>query len=243
MNLVIDVGNTRVKVALFKRDSVFWKDSFELSRIVQQLKIIKGKFQVTHAIISSVALIAEEDMKVIRSLFPLLILGSETLLPFVNKYGTPETLGVDRLALVAAAFGKYPSRNVLVIDAGTCITYDFIDALGDYHGGAISPGLEMRYKALNQFTENLPLLTVKNEVELIGESTVSSIHSGVINGVLTEVNGIIERYNLKYEKLTIVLTGGDTNFLSERLKNGIFANPIFLLEGLNKILTYNIEND
>ena len=147
---------------------------------------------------------------------------------------------MDRIALVAAAVSKYQNQNVLIIDAGTCITFDFVNSSKNYLGGAISPGIEMRYKSLNKFTKKLPLLMREEAANLIGTSTETCIHSGVINGVISEIDSIIAKYRKKNKDLTVVLTGGDANFLSNRLKNGIFANPFFLLEGLNTILTFNI---
>ncbi|MFT7498501.1 MAG: type III pantothenate kinase, partial [Porticoccaceae bacterium] len=149
----------------------------------------------------------------------------------------------DRIALASASVFKFPNKNVLVIDAGTCITYDFIDKKGVYYGGAIAPGIEMRYKSLYTFTDKLPLLDVTDPKQLTGNSTEESIHSGIVNGILSEIEGMIDRYKEKNKELTVVLTGGDTNFLAKRLKNSIFANPNFLLEGLNNILNYNLKND
>ena len=185
----------------------------------------------------------QEKLNEIEKLFHLIRLSYKLKLPFKNKYKTPETLGADRIALIGAAMQNYSSNSVLVIDAGTCITFDFVNRKKEYYGGAISPGVEMRYKAINTFTTNLPLLELDYPKKLIGNSTENSIHSGIINGVLSEIEGVIERYKEFDEKLTVVLTGGDTNFLAKRLKNGIFANPNFLLEGLNYILNYNIKND
>ena len=160
-------------------------------------------------------------------------------MPFNNLYKTPNTLGVDRIALVAAAVKQFPNTNVLIIDAGTCITFDFVDVNASYLGGAISPGIKMRYKALNKFTANLPLIDALELHDFIGKNTEESIISGVLNGVKNEINGIIEDYYLKYLDLTVVLTGGDTNFLSKQLKSSIFANQNFLLQGLNEILKFN----
>lgn len=243
MNLVIDVGNTRVKVALFEQNSLFYSDSFELKEIFDRLKFIGETHKIKQAIISSVANISDFDLKKIQNLFPLVFLSQTTKVPFVNKYATKKTLGVDRIALASAAVLKYPNINVLVIDAGSCITYDFVSSKGVFKGGSISPGISMRYRALSQFTDKLPLLSPIKNISIIGNSTESAIHSGVLNGVVAEINGIIKEYKLQYEKLTVVLTGGDTNFLAKRLKNGIFANPNFLLEGLNNILIQNSEND
>ena len=156
-----------------------------------------------------------------------------------NLYTTPETLGLDRLALVAAATQHYPKTNALVIDAGTCITYDFVDANAHYFGGAISPGLKMRYKALNNQTAQLPLLQPSNLKSYIGTSTEASIHSGVVHGIVQEIQGVISTYSSDYSDLTVILTGGDANFLCKQFKISIFANSNFLLEGLNFLLDYN----
>jgi type III pantothenate kinase len=243
MNLVIDVGNTRVKTALFEGVKLQGHKVFLKEEIVAELKIVSEKHKIDYAIISSVASISEEKLNKIEKLFHLIQLSHKLKLPFKNKYKTPETLGADRIALIAAAMQNYSNNSVLVIDAGTCITFDFVNRKKEYYGGAISPGVEMRYKALNTFTVNLPLLELDYPENLIGDSTENSIHSGIINGVLSEIEGIIERYKELDENLTVVLTGGDTNFLAKRLKNGIFANPVFLLEGLNYILNYNTKND
>jgi type III pantothenate kinase len=212
------------------------KESF-VSEVIET----KKKYQCTNAIISSVGSLKKSQIAKLHAEINLIELDYSTKVPFVNKYGTPKTLGVDRIALVSSAIAKYPKKNVLIIDAGTCITYDYINNEGIYYGGAISPGLQMRYKALNVFTEKLPLLEASEKFELVGNSTETSIHSGVLNGVINEIDGIINQYRKKNTDLTVVLTGGDVNFLSNRLKNGIFANPNFLLEGLNTILTYNIK--
>ena len=128
---------------------------------------------------------------------------------------------------------------MLIIDAGTCITYDFINTNNEYLGGAISPGIRLRYRTLNNLTANLPLLDTQLPQDIIGNSTQNSIHSGVVFGVLKEIDGVIDEYVKKYSDLTVILTGGDTKFLSNQLKNSIFANSNFLLEGLNFILEYN----
>ncbi len=169
----------------------------------------------------------------------MLELHSELKFPFKNNYGTPKTLGVDRIALVAAAVNEFPNQNVLIIDAGSCITYDFISEELVYSGGAISPGIEMRYKAMNHFTSKLPLLNRQDEVNFIGNSTANSMHSGVVNGVIGEIDYFVRLYKEKNGFLTVVLTGGDANFLANKLKIDIFAQPNFLLRGLNTILIYN----
>ena len=192
---------------------------------------------------SSVSNISEEAEKEITDLLNPFFLSSETKVPFKNNYETPKTLGVDRIALAAAATKKYPQRNVLIIDAGTCITFDFINKKNEYLGGAISLGIAMRYKALHDYTSKLPLLEMHEVSNFIGTNTNASIHSGVVNGVLNEIEGVIKQYQKKYRDLTIVLTGGDTYFLAKQLKSGIFAHPNFVLEGLHTVLTYNLTND
>ena len=240
MNLIVDVGNTLVKFAIFKDGDLIYNNSFELSDFKKQYKSLKQDFpSLKKAIISSVGRLSKNQIDIIKNDLNVIELSSKTNLPFKNLYETPETLGVDRIALVSASVQKFPNKNVLIIDAGTCITYDFITSENHYLGGAISPGIRLRYKSLNNLTANLPLLKTEQPKSIIGNTTKTSIHSGVINGVINEIDGIINQYHENYSDLTVILTGGDTKFLSNQLKNTIFANSNFLLEGLNFILEYN----
>lgn len=239
MNLAIDVGNTRVKAAVFEGDKLLVIEYFKREEIIIELQKIFKTYQIKEAIIANVASVSSEVLEEINNIVRLTRVNSLLKLPFINKYATPHTLGLDRLALVFGAVLKYENRNTLIIDAGTCITYDFVDKENKYFGGAISPGLEMRYKSLNHFTSKLPLLEVTIPNQFVGNSTEESIHSGVVNGLLQEIEGVISQYKNKYSDLTVVLTGGDTNFLSKQLKSSIFANQNFLLEGLNRILIFN----
>ncbi|GAA4814481.1 type III pantothenate kinase [Litoribaculum gwangyangense] len=240
MNLIIDIGNSLAKIALFKDGKLKRKEIVGIQDIFDFVTDIKNKYpSIKNAIISSVGKLKKSDFVKLNDLFYLLVLGSETHLPFNNLYDTPKTLGVDRMALVSASVYKFPKNNVLIIDAGTCVTYDFITSNNDYIGGAISPGLQMRYKSLHAFTANLPLLEAEKPNHIIGKSTKGSIHSGVVFGILNEIDGVIDTYKLKYPDLTVILTGGDAIFLSKQLKSSIFALPNFLLEGLNYILQYN----
>ncbi len=240
MNLVIDVGNSFVKLAVFQKSELVEKKIVTKPNFEEEIqKFFQQYPKIDHKILSSVSgssfLIPdflENDKK-------LMELNAETPLPFLNRYTTPKSLGNDRKALVAAAAKYFENSNVLVIDAGTCITYDFKNDKNEYLGGAISPGLNMRFKALHTFTANLPELTPSNEVELIGQSTANSMNSGVVHGVSGEIEGFISSYSERFENLEIIFTGGDAQFLSKRLKNGIFANSNFLLEGLNYILEFN----
>ncbi|MEP5255704.1 MAG: type III pantothenate kinase [Winogradskyella arenosi] len=240
MNLVVDVGNTYVKCAIFNFENLLHKSSFTLESFPEEYKKLKSAYpKLEKAIISSVGHLSKAQVDHVAEDLELLVLNSDLNFPFINKYQTPKTLGVDRMALVAAAVDRFPNKNVLVIDAGTCITYDFVTQDKHYLGGAISPGIRLRYKALNNLTANLPLLETRQPDKLIGDSTESAIHSGVIHGVIKEIDGVLEDYIYEYRDLTVILTGGDSKFLSNQLKNTIFANSNFLLEGLNYILEYN----
>ncbi len=240
MNLIIDVGNTLVKFAVFQHDTIVEKKSVKVEETLKIFeKIIKEHTSINKAIVSSVVKLDSSVYDIINKKNDLLTVNSDTKLPFKNHYKTPHTLGVDRIALVSASVKHYPNTNVLIIDAGTCITYDFITKDNEYIGGAISPGIRLRYTTLNTLTANLPLLETEMPEQLIGSTTAKSIHSGVVFGVLKEIDGVIDEYQEKYEDLTVILTGGDTDFLSKQLKNGIFANSNFLLEGLNFILEFN----
>jgi type III pantothenate kinase len=239
MNLTIDIGNTRVKAAVFEEDKLLELLFFDKKVIVSEIKKITKKYIISSGIISNVGSISERKMAQLNKSFNFIVISASLKVPFKNLYKTPNTLGVDRIALVAAAVKQFPKTNVLIIDAGTCITFDFVDVKTNYLGGAISPGIKMRYKALHKFTANLPLIDALELGHFIGKNTEESIISGVLNGVQNEINGIIEAYREEYLHLTVVLTGGDTNFLSKQLKSIIFANQNFLLQGLNEILKFN----
>jgi type III pantothenate kinase len=240
MNLVLDLGNTSSKLAIFDADELIFMQRCENSELVGHYQKIKNTYgKIQRSIIANVGQFPDGLKKLIDKDPSVYILSHQSKYPFKNTYATPQTLGVDRIALVSAAATQYPNKNVLVIDAGTCITYDFLDANASYKGGAISPGLSIRYKALNNFTAKLPLLEKAQPEDLIGNSTEQSIHSGVVLGTVKEIDGIIETYKMRYSDLTVILTGGDAKFLSDQLKNSIFANSNFLLTGLNYLLDYN----
>ncbi len=240
MNLVIDVGNSSVKLAVFKKDELIFKTTVKLSEVEEEIEQFMLKFpSLNRAIVSSVGKLKNTQIKAIRSKIELFELTHKSKLPFKNEYDTPTTLGIDRIALVAASVFQYPKVNTLIIDAGSCITYDFVTDKNEYLGGAISPGIKMRYKAMHNFTANLPFLDTEKPMSFIGSSTNSSMHSGVVNGVVNEIDGFISNYLNEFSDLTVILTGGDAEFLSEQLKSSIFANSNFLLEGLNFILKYN----
>lgn len=243
MLLTIDVGNTRIKAAVFEQNTlvelfVFTKDAFLI-----ETNFILNKFpKIKKVVVASVGNVEKESFLSLKGKAEIYFITHESKFPFTNLYSTPKTLGIDRMVLASGAVTQFPNQNRLIIDAGTCITYDFIDANDNYLGGAISPGLRLRYDALHQQTAKLPLLTKSYPENFIGNSTQESIHSGVINGVALEIDGFIELYKTQYDKFIIILTGGDAEFLAMRLKNTIFANSNFLLESLNQTFQYN-QND
>jgi len=244
MNLAIDIGNTRTKVAVYENDIIIKIETFEHSEFKKKLlNFISNTSNQVNIILSSVKNITKEDLEWLSKNSNLIVIDAETPLPFINKYSTPKTLGIDRRVLASGAVLKFPKQNRLVIDAGTCITYDFITEENEYLGGAISPGLKLKYKSLNDYTDKLPLLSLNEIHETIGDSTNSSIHSGIINATLYEIQGFIETYNNDYQNLTIILTGGDADFLAKRLKNTIFANSNFLIESLIMLHQYIIDYD
>ena len=241
MNLAIDVGNTRVKIAVFEKDKLVELFVFQKTKILSEIKEILKKHEISIGIMSNVASISDSKLKKLKDLVHIQVISSFTEVPFKNLYETPKTLGVDRIALVAGAVSQFSGHNILVIDAGTCITFDFVNSEGEYLGGAISPGLKMRFNSLNYFTANLPLLEIDELTDFIGKNTKESINSGVINGAIQEIDGVINQYKKKFLDLTVVLTGGDTNFLAKQLKSSIFANQNLLLQGLNRILIHNTD--
>jgi type III pantothenate kinase len=244
MLLTIDVGNSRIKAAVFEQDTLvelFVTDPKGAAVFFSEIFIKYPK--IKSAIYASVGKIEAEVLDLLQKHVEIQIIDHTTVLPFTNNYMTPKTLGVDRMVLAAGATLLYPKQNRLVIDVGTCVTYDFIDQDNRYLGGAISPGIVLRYKSLNDYTQNLPLLESNSNEIFIGNSTENSIHSGVVNGLTYEIDGFISQYFLKYQDLTVILTGGDAEFLAKRLKNTIFANSNFLLESLSLLSTYINQND
>ncbi len=241
MNLVIDIGNTALKAAVFKGDKFVQHASYLPAQAFRELqKLAKRNPHISHSIISSVAGADKQLIKLLSSKTTLLTLSHKTPLPFINCYTTPSTLGLDRIASVAGAQKKFPQKNVLVIDAGTCIKYDFINQKSEYLGGSISPGLMMRFKALHNFTERLPLIKPEQVKVITGDSTKNSILTGVVLGMTNEIKGLIEQYRTKHYDLKVILTGGDADFLGRQLKSSIFAAPYLTLEGLHEILKHNV---
>ena len=237
-SLVVDIGNTLIKIAVFKGNHIeFFDKTLEISHDV--ITNLISKYGIERAIISSVGEISGYFEEFITQQVATLKFTSQTNLPIKNCYKTSSTLGSDRLAAAVGASVLYENQNVLSIDSGTAITYDLITSKGEYLGGAISPGIEMRFKALNHFTAKLPLVSFNTKFSLIGDSTEMSIKSGVLNGVIAEVDSYIDRIKRQYSPLVTVFTGGDSFFFDKNLKNSIFVNSKLVLLGLNRILEYN----
>ena len=239
MNLIIDIGNTVAKIALFEGTSMV-EVVYESNQSLDCLETICAKHSVEKGIVATVIDLNEKVLSQIGKLpIPVVLLNNTTPLPVINLYKTPETLGYDRMASVIGANEQFPDKDILVIDAGTCITYEFIDSCGQYHGGSISPGLNMRLKALHQFTGRLPLVSFKGEVLTLGEDTETAIRSGVVKGIEYEIAGYIRTLKHKYPELLVFLTGGDDFSFDTNLKSIIFADRFLVLKGLNRILNYN----
>lgn len=240
MNLVIDIGNTSTKTAVFDETGNLREVFTEAGRSVKSLPGIFSKYPVKSGIIASVVDVPPEMVQEISSYaVPMLWLDGKTALPVANLYETPETLGPDRIAAVVGAWSEFPQKNILVIDAGTAITYDFIDAEGQYRGGNISPGIQMRFDALHGFTGRLPLVNRQGELLELGKSTETAIRAGVLGGVDFEVSGYITSLRDKYPGLLVFLTGGDDFSFATKLKNIIFADRFLVLKGLNRILEFH----
>lgn len=236
MNVVIDKGNTSTKVGIFNQRVLLEHSVFEND---EEAKAFADHFAGGNIIISSVQ--GENGFRLQAMSFANVItLTHETPLPIQNLYDTKTTLGMDRLAAVCGACEIFPGKSCLVIDAGTCITYDFIDSKRNYHGGSISPGLQMRFRAMHTFTARLPLVTAVTDPPLTGKSTASCIQSGAIIGMEEEIRGIIRRYFEDFGDLKVILCGGDTAFFENRFKASIFASPELVLIGLNSILLHNV---
>lgn len=208
---------------------------------VNHLQMLKDEhIQLNQAILSSVKPVDEELIRFLSQNFQLFIeLDHHTPLPIENLYETPETLGKDRIAAAVGANELFPGQNILIIDAGTAITYDVVSEKNEFLGGNISPGLQMRFKALNQFTGKLPLINYSDEFQLIGRNTEEAIRAGVQNGILYEIERTIETFNRNYENLQIVMTGGDSIFFDKKLNYSIFVHFNLTLIGLNRILEHN----
>ena len=235
MYLIVDFGNTRTKSACFENGELL---KVEVHEHLDDWKEWVKSVSYDEVIISNVA-----HKKTVESLLPAAIVLTYKLhFPFQNNYTTPDTLGVDRLALVTGARSLMKeTQPILVIDLGTCITYDFLDAENIYQGGSISPGVALRAKSMHTFTQSLPLVNGAKATSLVGKSTEEALQSGIYNGVLAEINGVIGRYKNRVGQLEVYLSGGDAELFESKINHSIFVQPNLALIGLNKILELNAE--
>ena len=236
-NFVIDIGNTRLKTALFEDGKAQQENNFEDFELFLEFS---KTLQFQHAIVSSVTY-SKEQLEGLLG-FSFLFLDKQTSLPITNKYATPETLGVDRKASVIGARSLFQKGPLLAVDLGSCITYDFLDDEDNYLGGAISPGLQMRFRAMHQQTARLPLAGLESGQvpDFIGDSTVNCLRSGVYFGILNEINGFIQIYQKQYHDLKVIICGGDSKIFESLTKDHIFVIPNLILYGLDRILSYNV---
>jgi len=240
VNLIIDQGNTVTKVGLFDKDTLLRTNMFETFDVTTCVDFL-SRNKVNKCIYSTVTNIIDEVYgHLCNKISDFLFFDKNISLPIKSIYQTPDTLGSDRLAAVAGANELFPENNILVIDAGTAITYDFIDNNGIFQGGNISPGIKQRFKALHTFTDKLPMVDRHGLLPDLGYNTDTSIRTGVVKGVLYEINSYINEYKLRYTNIQVFLTGGHCDLIKSQLKNNIFVEPNLVLKGLNRILNYNV---
>ena len=239
MNLVIDIGNTAVKVYLFKNNEIIKREVLSENALIQYLKLIAID-DIRNIICSSVTKSYKDQLsKIFKNSNYFDFSDNNLKIPFTNNYETKKSLGQDRIGLISSAVLKFQDQNSLVIDMGTCITYDFIDSQNIYHGGAISPGIRMRYSSFSNYTSNLPLLKYQDITKIIGANTEESLHIGINNGIVGEINQYINSLKKSHSKFNVIITGGDSIFLLNKIKNAIFADQDFLASGLNYIIKLN----
>jgi type III pantothenate kinase len=237
MNLAIDIGNSRVKTGLFVKGKLVKSNIYNSFSLKDLESVFKENPAIDNTILCSVKSYSPSIKNFLSSRSRFIELSYKTPVPVKVAYKTPQTLGMDRLAAICGAY-SISKGNILVVNAGTCITFDFMDSKRIYKGGSISPGLDMRYQALHTFTGKLPLILPDMKFnKLIGTDTAEAIKSGVQLGIVNEVDGIIGEYQSKYNDLTIILTGGSMSWLLKSLKSKIKAEPFLVLTGLNVILS------
>ena len=240
MDISIDQGNSSTKVGIFDNNVLLKTFTFPVFG-VDEVAFIFEEYAINACILSSVILENETLIELLKSKSKkLIILSQSTRIPIKNNYKTPETLGKDRIAAVVGASYLKPDTDILVIDAGTAITYDFITAKKVYKGGNIAPGLNLRLRSLHEFTQKLPLVEASSNSPLLGNSTETALISGALYGIVFEIDGYINTLKIKYPQLSIFLTGGSTFYFDNKLKSPIFVEKNLVLIGLNRILQYNV---
>lgn len=240
MNLILDFGNTNKKLAITDSSGTIEKLEIRKDISLPAIKTFAEKNPgIDSCILSSVIRYPSSINTFLKKHFRFIELTESTPLPVINRYRNPVGLGKDRLAAVAGGSSFFPCQDILVIVAGTCITYNLLTSANEFLGGAISPGLNMRFQALHTFTGKLPLIAYKDFDDPIGTNTEQSILSGVVNGIVSEMDGFAVLYKKKYPRLNVILSGGDLKYFDNRLKISIFAIPNIVLLGLHQILTFN----
>ena len=239
MYLIIDIGNTFIKLAIFQDGKIVYNKRVK-KVLVRDIKAINKKYPFSASIVSSVRVKSAYFIEYLKKNHNLLELTHKTKVPIKNRYKTPRTLGLDRLAAVVGAANMYPKKNCLVIDIGTCMTYDFIDDKRNYFGGNIAPGVELRLMSMHHFTSALPLLKRKWHAEMLGDTTKSAMQNGAVWGVKLEIEAFIKTLTSKKGKMAVLLTGGDASYFGEIIDSEIFVAPNLLLKGLHDILEYNL---
>jgi type III pantothenate kinase len=241
LNLILDIGTSFIKIAIFSKSEILFKESIPEVSVDYVSLILKNFPDTQYAILSSVRIRDTALLDFLDKNFHMSIeLSAKTPVPVKNLYGSPSTLGYDRLAAVVGANTIFPDANVLVIDIGSAITIDFINNKNEFPGGNISPGMVMRFRALNEFTANLPLEYPREDLDLMGSDTSGAIISGVENGIIFELDGYIRKLSSREKDLKVIMTGGDAAFFAEKIKTQILVDVNLTLKGLNRILEHNM---
>lgn len=237
MVLAIDFGNSRIKLGIFEEDQLIYFWSWQKWDHVEWRKIIR-RYAPSKIMVCTVVTLSSE-LKNLSQKHAATILNDGHFSFIKNHYKTKNTLGIDRLTGLVGAYALFPAKNILVISAGTCITYDVLTKDREYFGGNISPGLDMRLKAMHEFTSKLPVVKKEPSGELFGNDTRSSMLTGALSGAVFEMQGFIQAYQKKYHSLKVILTGGDASFFDAPLKSETFAIPNLVLMGLNEMAKLN----
>ena len=241
VNLCIDWGNTNIKAAIFDDDKLVKQLIIGEEAALEKITDLVESFKPVKGILCSVVNHNDELIGLVKAhIKSFLVLDSHTRLPINNAYLSQDTLGADRIALVCGAHAAFPDKNNLIVSVGTCITYNLLQKNKTFRGGAISPGLPMRLKAMHTFTEKLPEVSVDGDLLLLGYDTESCMRSGAVFGMAAEIDGMVAAYEKAYPDFNAILTGGDAPFFAAKIKSKIFADPDLLLKGLNLILNYNV---
>lgn len=239
ITLCLDFGNTRLKWAVFSEGKISYAGIFS-DRLMEELRACLETYRPERSILSSVIDHPEDLLELLKSKTHFHILDHQSRVPITTPVGKPETIGSDRLALVVAASHYFSGQNNLVIGLGSAITYNYVNRFHQFIGGSISPGMEMRFKSLQVFTARLPLVKPHWNFPLAGYDTKTNIQSGVIFGMAKEIDGVIEAYEERYEKLHVLMTGGDAHYFKPFLKKTITEDPDLIFKGLYVISEYNL---